>query len=218
MNINIVFQAISIVALSSLFVLAEEKGDTSKLSQLKPGSYRISTNGKYSLETNIDEFWSLGVWNENTNGWRMLLSFWDTNTPNPHILVAVGSKVTNSGGGYFGSPNSKFAKFELLNSNGIIIPPKKGELLEYQFPARMPSSAFPKFSDGGLKNHFGFFSNSPPVGLYDIQMHSVYQIKEEGDYTLTVCAVIYKHETNTEYLDRIDLPCVTAKIHLVPSN
>jgi hypothetical protein len=45
----------------------------------------------------------------------------------------------------------------------------------------------------------------------------LYRITNDGDYKLTVCAAIYKWETNRLYLDRIDLPCLTAKLHLKQS-
>jgi hypothetical protein len=178
----------------------------------------MGANGEYSPETNADEFWLEGVWQENTNGWRVIVCCWEKNTPDVRVSVAVGSRVVNSDGGYIATPNGRFEKCELINSNGIIIQPKRRASMEDQFPSRMAIRSFPKWPDGAIKNHVGFLSNSPPAKLSEFRIRDVYSIKEEGDYTLTVCPVIYKSGTNADYLDRVDLPCVTTKVHLVPND
>jgi len=68
-----------------------------------------------------------------------------------------------------------------------------------------------------LKSHIGFFTNGGPYTIAAIKMDDIYRIKKEGDYTLQVCPSIYQFGTNAGYLDRVDLPCVTTKIHLAPT-
>ena len=133
------------------------------------------------------------------------------------MRVGVGSVVYNCLGGYVGSPNGKFEKFELLNSNGVVVPFVKGMALEGQLPSRISIKEFPRWHDGGLKNVIGFFTNGVPDILSDVKLNELYRIPRVGDYTLTVCPAIYKFETNMDYLDRVDLPCVTTKVHLVPN-
>jgi hypothetical protein len=54
------------------------------------------------------------------------------------------------------------------------------------------------------------------IVLKRFAVQDTYQIKERGDYTLTVWPVIYQFSTNRQFLTRIDLPYVTTKIHLEP--
>jgi hypothetical protein len=193
--------------------LADNPGGASNLGKVVPGTYTRTADGGYVIETNADEFWPSGMWVEDTNGWRLLVTI-ETNMLNPRVTVAVGSRTRNSGGGYYGTPSGKFAKFQLLGTNGIILQPRKGSDMEEQLRPRMSAHDFPRWPDGGLKHMIGFFSNSPPAELRECYIYDSYQIKQESDYILNVCAVIYKYETNADYLDRCDLPCVTTKIHL----
>jgi hypothetical protein len=59
-----------------------------------------------------------------------------------------------------------------------------------------------------------------PCPIRDIVIQDIYRIPQEGDYTLTVWASIYEFAPDRQSVSRIDLPPVTAKIHLaagVPS-
>ena len=92
---------------------------------LLPGtSYTVGTNGQMYVATNIAEMWP-GVWKETTNGWRVQLYCWGTNTPEPWVSVAVGSVRFNSGGGLVGPPSGKFARFELRDADGVIVTAKE---------------------------------------------------------------------------------------------
>lgn len=210
------------------------KSDTSV-----PGYYIMGMNGEHIWNTNTEQFWR-GVWKEDTNGWRVELNFYKTNTPDITLAVEVGSTVKNSGdeGGFYTTPNGEFAKFELSDSNGIIVSPKRnasatldrsqkeiygtdfpshrGASLEENFPKEISSGAFPKWPDGEIKCDFGFVSDGPPECIGNFRLSDVYLIKNEGDYTLTVCPVLFKVGRNQIFFDRMDLPCVSAKIHLIP--
>lgn len=185
---------------------------------LAPGVYMVGTDGKFHAVTNVNvaALWP-GVWKEDTNGLRAQLYF-ETDAGQKRVHVGVGSVVFNSLGGYVGSPNGKFSKFELQDSNGIVVPFVKGMALESQLPSRISIKDLPRWPNGGLKDHIGFFTNGGPFTLKDVNLDDLYRIKNEGNYTLTVCLTIYKFGTNAKYLNRVDLPCVTTKIRLKPPN
>jgi hypothetical protein len=61
-------------------------------------------------------------------------------------------------------------------------------------------------------------TNWPPPYLGFLKLDEIYSVTNEGDYTLTVQPVLYKRrDSNSKFLDRVDLPGVTAKVHLVPN-
>lgn len=66
----------------------------------------------------------------------------------------------------------------------------------------------------------GFASNGPPCMIGWFRLNDIFAVKTEGDYDLTVQPVLFRmhHEGGIfqGYLDRIDLPCVTTKVHLIP--
>jgi hypothetical protein len=174
--------------------------------------------------TDTNDIWA-GTWKEGTNGLRVQL-YWSEDTPgNPWLTVFVGSTAMSSGGLYFGPPSQKLAEFELKDSKGVLAPLKSGVEMVGQFASRLPLSDMPRYkaysswgssAQGNLKHQLGFSSDGPPIPLKQFKLRDVCQISHEDDYTLTICAVIYKFETNMQYLDRIDLPCISTKIHLRP--
>jgi len=217
MNSRFLYFVSFIAGLLGSIVVAEPTNalKSNKLPE-SPGSYRIGTNGEFYSETNIGELWP-GTWKEGINGLRVQLYLWDTNLPKPKASVAVGSVITNSGGGNYDPPDGKFEKFELRDSNGIIVPLIKGASMDGQHPARISVDMMPRWhSNGGFRNLVGFLSNGPPAILKVFSIADIYRIEKEGDYKLTVCPLVYKFETNGRYLDRLDLPCVSATIHLAP--
>lgn len=73
----------------------------------------------------------------------------------------------------------------------------------------------------GSYMHFaGFTSNGPPCQIGFIRFNDIFSIKKAGEYTVTVQPVLYRQHfeggTFQGYLDRVDLPSVTTKVHLVP--
>jgi hypothetical protein len=77
-------------------------------------------------------------------------------------------------------------------------------------------------SKGGfLEISTGFVSNGPPCHIGYIEFNDIFSIKMEGDYTLTVQPVLYRMHydggTFQGYLDRVDLPSITTKVHLKPA-
>ena len=184
---------------------------------LKPGIYTVGADGKFHAITNIDipALWP-GTWKDGTNGLRVELRI-EKEGGQATVKVGVGSVVFNSLGGYVGTPNGKFALFELRDTNGVAIPYVKGMSLEGHFPPRISVKDIPRSPFGELNNHIAFFTNGGPFTLANVNIAKLYQIPKENDYALTVCPVIYKFGTNVNYLERVILPSVTLKIHLIPA-
>jgi hypothetical protein len=250
-----------------------------------PSNLRIVRNGNYTytymitnntvIYVNPSEFWQ-GAWKEDNNGLRVqLLVYPETNTEfvqghvypvstNLILRVEWGSAVKNSGK-YFLSPNGKFARFELLDINGNVIPPKPdagtnllkrtlnrrggfvsfpdiARKLEYEtnlpkwmspsdaaliakFPKTISTNIYPHIEygkasgwvDSDIVGDIWSVTNQPPPVISLLKLDEIYSVTNEGDYTLTVEPVLYKQRIGTNILDRVDLPSVTTKIHLLPS-
>jgi hypothetical protein len=211
---------------------------------------------KHVWNTNMLENW-WGVWVEDTNtGWRVNLCPFNPSGTNEGVIVKVGSVVTNSGAGLLPSPDGKYVKLELLDSNGKAVPTRSGAALnlyrmlyavqkesqiinahtpsnwdatvERNYPDTISDLEYPRSNvdfplskKGGFFRFVGFVSNGPPCQIGFIKFNDIFDIKTEGDYTLTVQPVLYRMHydggTFQGYLDRVDLPCVTTKVHLVPN-
>jgi hypothetical protein len=186
-----------------------------------PFDYILRADGKYIRNPDMDRFWRLGVWKEMTNGWLVLL-FVSTNASDISG-IAAGSKVADSGFGYFKVPYGKFAKFELLDSNGKVVQPKpnagtnmlKGYYhdlasltnlpawasptngsLAVDFPELTTAGVFPRqFSlSGPIVGRFMFQAKIGPMPISTFVLGDLYSITNEGDYTLTVQPVLYKYQ------------------------
>jgi hypothetical protein len=214
-----------------------------------PGIFRVpeysrrGPDGRHTWNTNTTELWG-GTWRQGSNGWRVQLSFFETNSEKAYVWVQVGSTVVNSGPGYLPPPDGRFLKFRLADTNGAAVKErwraaaKMFQLdyanakiygrrpwthwldtsLEGEFPLTISGAEYPRFEDGTFVNYFGFTSNGPPCLVGFVEFNDTYSIKAEGDYTLTVRPVLYKmrNGTNETMLDRVDLPTVSATVHLKP--
>jgi len=261
------------IGLSHCLARADELANNSTQKIIKNNGYSMmrGTNG-HLFFVNPSEFWS-GVWTEDANHWRVLLhidmetnwvskgnSFYPASTE-LMLRVQWGSAVRNSGGGYYRTPNGKFAKFELLDSNGKVIPqnpnvgtnlligiynwyqrslptmslgpnqnppkilyennlpawasPTSGSLVA-EFPKTITTNVYPHQEYTGMIGKIDCATNRPPDYLGFLKLDEVYSVTNEGDYTLTVQPILYKKRIGTNILDRVDLPSVTTKVHLVP--
>jgi len=219
---------------------------------------------RYLWETNMLKNWT-GVWSEDTNtGWRVQLIQWRMPTATAQealVSVLVGSIVTNSGPGLLTTPDGKYARLELTDSNGKAVPARRGAALKLYQNGLTMYDTLPPFEKWSLNAHppsagdpsvtriypdaisdleyvrakkeyspwgnstfvtfAGFLSNGPPCTINWFKFNDIFAIKSEGDYTLTVQPVLYRmhYEGGTfqGYLDRVDLPSVTAKYHLAPN-
>ena len=184
------------------------------------------------------------------------------------LRVEWGSAVKDSGDGYYMTPNGKYAKFELLDAKGNVVPPTppaginwmklilecqsprggsdfgihEKDALVYQdnlpswlaltngalvgnFPKTVSASVYPRikattdiwtnYSD--IVGKIDSTTNRPPFFVGFFPLDFIYSVTNEGDYTLTVQPVLYKRRMDTNVLDRVDLPSVTTKVHLVPN-
>jgi hypothetical protein len=125
---------------------------------------------------------------------------------------------------------AKFLKVELRGQDGkVLVPVQK---LDGFLPSTLPVKAFPRNArkerhDGNVDFQDGLYESPSEFDKFTLQ--DAYRIEKEGDYTLTVCCAIYvlpyngHPPANVDYdkyqtlsATRVDLPCVTAKIHLAP--
>jgi len=146
--------------------------------------------------------------------------------------VVVFSAGTNGNWRYLAPPATKFATVKLMDSHGTVTEPLPGMRLDGNLPQRLAIKDLPREpirgtkqrgSGGGLRDWlYGL-----PAKLSEFTIQNVYRIEKEGDYTLTVAAVVYEFPSdyksnvslasNEQFVTRIDLPTVTTKIHLKPS-
>jgi hypothetical protein len=183
-----------------------------------PEEFILLPDGKSIENTNTDRFWRHLVWKEMTNGWRVALGV-TTNTSD-QWGVALGSILTNSGPGYLKPPYEKFAKFELLDSDGKVMQPKPNagtNLLKwyandllYQtnqpvwasltngslvvaFPETILAKDYAHYIGGSIVGDFRFSTKQGPMPICLFTLGDLYSITNEGDYTLTVRPVLYKY-------------------------
>ena len=158
-----------------------------------------------------------GTWIEDTNGWRVQLYIWDTNTPNPWVSVSVGSVRTNSGAGWYRPPHGELGALELRDPKGALLPQKAGAEVQTNLPETVPVEKWPRWhGNGGLMGVIGFKSSSPPDQLKQFRLGDVYSIQTQGVHSLLVKAAVYHMDTNGMVLKRMELPAVSTKITLVP--
>lgn len=214
--------------------------------------YHRGLDGRLHWNTNMQANW-WGMWAEDTNtGWRVNLCPVKSNAVDKAVIVKVGCILSNSGPGLLPTPEGKFARLELLDLNGKIVPTKPGaalSLYEYggtnisqphpppsrqdafvaaNFAPTIADTEYPRWKSvnglqaGRFVKFVGFASNGPPCHIGYIKFDDVFSISTEGDYTLTAQPVLYRmhYEGGTfqGYLDRVDLPSVTTKVHLAPNS
>jgi hypothetical protein len=173
-----------------------------------------------SNDSKFLEHWSSDkalTWSQETNGFRTGI-IWDSRAPDSVAVVVLPINASRYND-YLVPASHKLPRFELHDVERAAIPPASGQRMDGALPARMPERDYPRFHDGifsghGVKYNYFILSTNIPVVLKEFAISQVYSVKKEGDYTLTVFPVIYKFETNREYLDRIDLPCVSKIVHL----
>jgi len=122
---------------------------------------------------------------------------------------------------YVYPPSGKFPRMQLAYTNGAIIRPIKGRMDE-RLPQIIAARDLPTIAHGamfyehGPGYHYFLMDQNSPNMLADVVIKDAFQITNDAEYMITVFPALYKFETNREYLDRIELPSVTTKIHLAP--
>ena len=163
------------------------------------------------------------AWGEETNGLRAGMNWEFSGKMN--VRVAVLRLTTNAAWNYVGPPGRTFPKCELRDARGVLVTPLRGEKLVGELPQRILTKDLPHSPPAGIHNptmieNRLMLGDGQPCPIRDIVIQDIYRIPQEGDYTLTVWASIYEFAPDRQSVSRIDLPPVTAKIHLaagVPS-
>jgi hypothetical protein len=145
-------------------------------------------------------------------------------TPNAsatqEVVVYVLTSRTNEFWNFLAPPNGKFARLELQDSNGVVVPLIWWrEKLAGESPQSIKRENLPVGNGrrGGMYLNLLGLTAGQPARFKEFKLQEVYQIKQEGDYTLTVCVAMYQFAPDRKSVFRIDLPCVTTKVHLMPS-
>ena len=126
--------------------------------------------------------------------------------------------------------DAKFLKVELRDPDGKVLTPlqkQDGSLPPSLQVRTFPRDSRPERHDGNIDFLDRLYRCPSELGDFTIQ--NAFNIEKEGDYTLTVGCAIYvlpyngHPPINVDYdkyqtlsATRVDLPCVTAKIHLAP--
>jgi hypothetical protein len=138
-----------------------------------------------------------------------------------HFQVFIVDLKTNDDLGCVKPPNDRLARFELQDSNRVVILPEIGKELAAEMPQTIQSQDLPRTPKFGRNNPvlIGFLplSQNIPILLKEFYIQDAYQIKDEGDYTATIWPTIYRFSTNKQFVVRMDFPPVSMKIHLTPS-
>jgi hypothetical protein len=134
------------------------------------------------------------------------------------VRILIQSTITNVILSYLLPPDHKLAKAELRDANGVLLAPLKGIDLDGDLPRQIPSKDLPHFPArahhlASLRNRLQLSPNIPKAS-WNFSMQDVYRIEQEGDYTFTVVVGLYHLEDEGESAVRMDLPPVTAKMHL----
>jgi hypothetical protein len=93
--------------------------------------------------------------------------------------------------------------------------------VEENYPDTISDLRYSRWKNGAFLYHVGFVSNGPPCYLSTIEFNDIFSIKKEGDYTLRLQPVLFRMHydgwTFQGYLERVDLPSITTKVHLLPN-
>ena len=153
------------------------------------------------------------VWSGETNGLRTGIGHEPDSAVRQIYILVLSS--TNAGLDYVHAPSGKPPRLELRNASGVIIPPLTGRT-DGNLPEVIASSDLPTHAGNG-PGYYYFLVGTSPNGLTQFDIGDVFRIQSEGDYTLTALPVLYKFEKDGHHVHRVDLPSVTTKLHLVPS-
>jgi hypothetical protein len=158
-----------------------------------------------------------------TNSGAGLMSTPDGKYAKLELLDASGKAVPTRRGAaakLYAGKNAVMASAETEHVNNH--PPSADDVsVKNNYPDTISDLEYSRWKKGSFLNHSGFAINGPPCHIGYIKFNDIFSIKSEGDYTLTVQPVLYRMHndggTFQGYLDRVDLPSVTTKVHLVPN-
>jgi hypothetical protein len=124
---------------------------------------------------------------------------------------------------YVAPPGRKFERVELLGLDGNAVHARQhGVALQAVMPPRIAIKDLPIVPQRGLLAGHGaiykellFFNRDGPDILGKFIVDDSYKIPVDGEYTLSIWPVIYKFGTNSGFVERVILPAVTARVHLL---
>ena len=166
------------------------------------------------------------AWGAESNGVRAGLAWsFEKDTVLISVLL-LATDPAKTGRLYVAPPGRKFAGIELRDTNTVLVKPlSKAKGMTANMPQHLAVSELPRTPRSGFFRGHGpmirdrlMFSTSGPAPLAQLALSDLYRVKSEGDYTLMIWPVIYQAGTNSDYVDRLDLPAVRAKFHLAPPN
>jgi hypothetical protein len=178
-----------------------------------------------SIEKQTEEFWGKITWGIATNEIFAGVSCEAKQVEQrsiQEVRIFMGTRKTNGISSFFLPPDHKLAEAELHDKNGALMEPLAGKRLDTELPNELLIKDLPHFPQRPRhslvpKNEVHLSPNIPKV-FWDFSIQDIYEIINEGDYTLN-CVVGLYHTTSFDgkSVVRMDLPPVTIHMHLTPS-
>jgi hypothetical protein len=150
---------------------------------------------------------------------------WETKArghrPFQDLRIAVKTSNLKERVGYFVPASNKLAKFELRDAAGTVLAPVNGKKLDGDLPRQIlamgrSEASVISHTVGAPGDPLVLFQNVPTCP-WDVSIQDIYHIEKEGDYTLSVIVALYHFTADEQSVVRMDLPPVTARLHLTPS-
>src|SRR5437588_12660843 len=153
------------------------------------------------------------VWSGQTNGLRTGIA-WTPDSPVQKVFVLLFSNTAASPSEYVYPPGHRLAKVELRALDGSVVPPgTQSSKLDGDLPQSITAGDLPSVRSGsifrgrGIDHEYFLLSRSGPSRLLDFKLTEIFEVKKRGDYTLTVCPVLYHFTTNRQSAIRVNWPC-----------
>lgn len=165
------------------------------------------------------------AWGSESKGFRAGVLCWTNSGGDAVVSVLVSTTNKNVAWHYLKPPGNKFSRFELVDADSRTVLPTR-KRVSGQLPHKIPVDELPRVPDrgsvlrgsgGGLRDWL-IVAPGAPAPIEDVVIRQVYRIPREADYTLTICLVLYELAPDKRNVSRMDLPCVTARLHLAPGN
>ncbi len=155
-----------------------------------------------------------------TNGVQAILMCFPESEPED-IYLGVQRTDTNRSGLYVKPPDGGFAKIELRGADGKMLAPTTGKVkLVTEWPrvvdvSRLPHRAEGLFHGGGVRDIL-LIGRGAPTPLREFRIYDAFDIERDGEYTLTIWPSFHQViEPGEKVAQRVDLPPVSVKLHLV---
>jgi hypothetical protein len=155
------------------------------------------------------------AWGADTNALRAGLGWGAASA-----TVVVVTSGTNAPWDYVAPPGRKLLACELRDPEGRLVPAAAAGALTANLPRTIAVKDLPQARPRGhhplrLYNRLLLATWAPDL-LCDIPLQDAFALRTAGEYTLTVQAAVYKFAPDYASVVRLDLPPVSAKVHLEP--